>query len=231
MSVNTYSKNSQGGTKLSAHFAVREFACQDGTDTILIDADLIDKLEQIYANLNCSKVIINSGYRTPAHDKAVGGNGSGQHTLGKAADIQCYDKSGNLINAKQVCCTAESLGCHGIGYISAKAVHIDTRSGKWWGDETTGNDNISSFYSYFGIAKPNSNPYTEPSYNISRNATGEGVKWVQWALTNKGYSVGNSGIDGVCGNDTLSAIKRFQGDNGLTVDGIVGKNTRAKLKA
>ena len=282
--VKTYSKSTQGNTKLSAHFAVREFACKDGTDTVLIDTDLIDKLEQIYDYLNCSKIIINSGYRTPSHDRAVGGNGKGQHTLGKAADIQCYGKDGKLIGAKYVCCAAETLGCNGIGYISSKAVHIDTRSGKWWGDETTGNDSIGSFYSYFGVAKPNVtvdthtvvsgdtlsaiakrygttvqeltlinalanpnliyggqviklpsstkkvNPYPVPSHNISRGAMGNDVKWLQWELVNKGYSVGSAGIDGICGNATLSAIKKFQSDNRLAVDGIVGNQTKAKMR-
>ena len=33
-----------------------------------------------------------------------------------------------------------------------------------------------------------------------------------------------------CGNATLSAIKKFQSENGLDVDGIVGNQTKAKLK-
>lgn len=283
--IKTYSKSTQGNIKLSAHFAVWEFACKDGTDTVLIDTDLINKLEQIYDNLNCSKIIVNSGYRTPSHDRAVGGNGKGQHTLGKAADIQCYGKDGSIIEAKYVCCVAEDLGCKGIGYISSKAVHIDTRTGKWWGDETTGNDSIGSFYSYFRVDKPSVasdtyivkkgdtlsaiakmhnttvqeltlinnlenpnliyggqviklpdkltapvNPYPEPTRNIIKGTVGNDVKWVQWVLVNRGYDVGTAGIDGICGNDTLSAIQRFQRDNGLEVDGICGRLTRAALK-
>ncbi len=228
--VKTYSKSTQGDIKLSAHFAVWEFACKDGTDTVLIDTDLIDRLEQIYDYLNCSKIIINSGYRTQSHDKAVGGNGKGQHTLGKAADIQCYAIDGSIIDAKYVCCAAETLGCNGIGYISSKAVHIDTRSGKWWGDEINGYDNVTSFYNYFGVDKPNKNPHPEPTRNISRGAKGDDVRWVQWALQSKGYNIGSAGIDGICGNATLSAIKRFQSDVGLSADGICGRLTRGKLK-
>ena len=78
-------------------------------------------------------------------------------------------------------------------------------------------------------ATTNSNPYLEPTRNISRGAKGEDVKWVQYALQSKGYDVGKAGIDGICGNDTLAAIKRFQSDTGLVVDGIVGKLTKAKL--
>jgi lysozyme len=79
-------------------------------------------------------------------------------------------------------------------------------------------------------ASTNSNPYLEPVRNISRGAKGEDVKWVQYALQSKGYDVGKAGVDGICGNDTLAAIKRFQSDTGLVVDGICGKLTRAKLK-
>ena len=74
------------------------------------------------------------------------------------------------------------------------------------------------------------NPHPEPTRNISRGARGEDVKWVQWALSQKGYNIGSAGVDGICGNDTLSAIKKFQSENGLDVDGIVGKLTRAKLR-
>lgn len=74
------------------------------------------------------------------------------------------------------------------------------------------------------------NPYPEPTRNISRGAKGEDVKWVQFALSQKGYNIGSAGVDGICGNDTLNAIKRFQRDNGLDCDGIVGPLTRAKLR-
>ncbi|SUY80084.1 putative N-acetylmuramoyl-L-alanine amidase [Clostridium tetani] len=36
----------------------------------------------------------------------------------------------------------------------------------------------------------------------------------------KGYSIGSYGADGYFGNATLNAIKKFQRDNGLMVDGI-----------
>lgn len=54
-------------------------------------------------------------------------------------------------------------------------------------------------------------------------------KDIQSKLTDKGYSCGT--IDGLVGNKTISAIKKFQKANGLAVDGIVGNKTMAKLNA
>ncbi|GAB2987940.1 hypothetical protein GCM10023080_061910 [Streptomyces pseudoechinosporeus] len=57
------------------------------------------------------------------------------------------------------------------------------------------------------------------------------VTQVQCMLTKRGYSVGNAGVDGQFGQDTLTAVKRFQGDKGLNVDGDVGPNTWAALRS
>lgn len=45
--VKVYSKAKDGGTALSAHFKVREFACHDGTDTVFISSELVGILEKI----------------------------------------------------------------------------------------------------------------------------------------------------------------------------------------
>lgn len=52
---------------------------------------------------------------------------------------------------------------------------------------------------------------------------GAHVVYLQQRLTAKGYGVG--AIDGKFGNKTLEAVKAFQAENNLTVDGIVGINT------
>ena len=78
MTLKTYSNSDT--TQISAHFNAREFRCKcGGNHSCQIAAELVDKLEQLYAALDCSKIIVNSGYRCTAHDKAVGGNGAGQH--------------------------------------------------------------------------------------------------------------------------------------------------------
>ena len=154
MPVNHYDYNDS--TQLSPHFNVREFRCQCGQPhETLIASELIDKLEALYTALNCSKIIVTSGYRCPEHDKAVGGTSSGQHTKGTAADVCCYGQDGQPISSKTVCCKAQDLGFTGIANITAayQYTHLDVRtSGKWYGDEIHGNGTVTDdFYKYFGL--------------------------------------------------------------------------------
>lgn len=179
--VKTYSYKRDGNTSLSPHFKVREFRSGDGADTVLIDTDLIQLLEDLRTALETrgykvTATIINSGYRTAARDKAVGGNGKGQHTLGKAADINVrvagpgdhVVKRGSLycLNADLLCCVLQDLGAHGIGYMGGIAVHVDVRDGKWWGDERTHNDNVKDWYTYFRISRQAAGPPPETAPDV-----------------------------------------------------------------
>ena len=58
---------------------------------------------------------------------------------------------------------------------------------------------------------------------------GEDVRQVQQALISQGYSLGELGADEIYGLTTENALKKFQQDKGLVVDGIVGPTTREKL--
>ena len=70
------------------------------------------------------------------------------------------------------------------------------------------------------------NPYSVPTTNIKYGSKGNGVKWLQFALNEKGY---NLTVDGIAGKNTINALMDFQNKNNLTVDGICGKKTIAKL--
>lgn len=67
--------------------------------------------------------------------------------------------------------------------------------------------------------------------NLSKGSTGTAVKIMQTMLIACGYSCGSSGADGVFGNDTYNAVAAFQKANGLTVDGIYGPESKAKLES
>lgn len=94
------------------------------------------------------KIIVTSGYRCPTHDKNVGGSGTGQHTLGNAADICCYGQDGQPISSKIVCQKAQDIGFTGITNITAAYIytHVDVRpNGKWYGDEVHSKLNRATF--------------------------------------------------------------------------------------
>ena len=86
MSVKVYSRAKDGNVALSRNFKVREFACCDGTDTVFIAPELVTVLQSIRDHFGRA-VTVNSGYRTEAHNKKVGGAAYSQHKYGTAADI------------------------------------------------------------------------------------------------------------------------------------------------
>lgn len=63
--------------------------------------------------------------------------------------------------------------------------------------------------------------------NVTETLTTSETKTVQKKLKNWGYYKGS--VDGIYGAKTKQAVKLFQKKNGLTVDGIVGKNTARAL--
>ncbi len=144
-------------TQISEHFNAQEFRCKCGQPhEILIADELIFSLETLFTELGCSKIIVNSGHRCAAHDRAVGGTGTGQHVIGNAADIVCYGQDGNTISSKLVCCKAQDIGFGGIANITSAytSTHLDVRSGsKWYGNEVINNHTVTDdFYKYYGIS-------------------------------------------------------------------------------
>ncbi len=182
MAIKEYSYKKHKNIYCSAHTRVAEMRCKDKSDKILISEVLMAKIEELFSRLNCSKYIIVSGYRTPEYDKKVGGNGIGQHTLGKAVDARFYDKNGKLISAKIVCCVAEDIGFGGIANISAeyKNVHLDVRaSGKYRGDEIYGTNSVTNdFYKYFKITPEMVEKYTGERVKFFKKYSGNTVSIV-----------------------------------------------------
>lgn len=65
---------------------------------------------------------------------------------------------------------------------------------------------------------------------LRRGDTGAAVKDMQDGLIAKGFSCGPDGADGDFGGNTEAALKRFQRDHGLEVDGEYGPLSKAKLE-
>lgn len=167
--TNSYRFNDK--SQLTPHFNVSEFRCKcGGNHDTIINPELPEKLEQLYKNLDCSKIIINSGYRCSQHDKTVGGSGGGHHVYGNAVDIVCYDKGGKIISSKKVSCVAQDIGFGGIANIDSSytATHVDVRQSNFWkGDEvkTSSYSVTDDFYKYYGLSK--SDIQTKKTKNIS----------------------------------------------------------------
>jgi N-acetylmuramoyl-L-alanine amidase len=64
---------------------------------------------------------------------------------------------------------------------------------------------------------------------LSLEAKGDVVKALQILLIGYGYSCGKAGADGDFGNSTYKALKNFQKDKGLSVDGCCGSKTWVAL--
>lgn len=62
---------------------------------------------------------------------------------------------------------------------------------------------------------------------ISRGSRGENVSALQSRLKELGYYTGS--VDGIFGQSTYDAVRRFQQDNGLNPDGIAGSATITAL--
>lgn len=88
---------------------------------------------------------------------------------------------------------------------------------------------------YFGIpyvAPSNDNKPAIPSTTITilrKGSTGAEVKSLQKKLLQIGYYLGSYGADGDYGDATVTAVRKFQKDNSLVVDGEAGPNTLAAV--
>ena len=112
------------------------------------------------------------------------------------------------------------------------------------GNKCAGDKTVSGVASYFGksptyirpnysgaVAEPIA-PYPRPTGSplIQYGSFGNGVRWVQYTLgVQLGYDIGSDGVDGDFGSATESAVRQFQSDYGLEIDGQVGSQTIAKI--
>ena len=122
--INAYSLKTDGGKKLSSNFKVKEFACKDGSDAVLVAPRLVMVLQSIRDHFD-APVSITSGYRTPQYNTKVGGVDQSQHCYGTAADIAVKG-----VGVEAVAAYARKImpDWGGVGvYKSQGFTHIDVR--------------------------------------------------------------------------------------------------------
>lgn len=104
---------------LSDNFVLGEFACNDGTDEVKIHPALVLAVQMIREHFG-APVKINSGYRTPAYNKKIGGAKESQHVKGMAADIAVFGIDPDIVAEY----AEEELGMGGVGRYNT-FTHVD----------------------------------------------------------------------------------------------------------
>ena len=92
-----FSKAIDGQVYLTNNFQVKEFACSDGSDTIIIHP-FIPFICQMVRNKFNMPFTPNSAYRTVSHNKSIGGASKSNHIYGRAVDIPAK----NGVTPKQI---------------------------------------------------------------------------------------------------------------------------------
>lgn len=110
------------------NFSPAEIACR-GTGKLLVNADALDRLQELRMTLG-KPLIVNSAYRSPEHNKRVGGAKASKHLEGTAFDISMANHDPVAFIA-----AARHAGFRGIGtYPRSNFVHIDTGPARNWGE-------------------------------------------------------------------------------------------------
>lgn len=91
---------------------------------------------------------------------------------------------------------------------------------------------LCEYFNISYVAPSNDNKPAIPSTTttiLRKGSTGAEVKSLQKKLLQIGYHLGSYGADGDYGDATVTAVRKFQKDNSLTVDGEAGPNTLAAV--
>lgn len=123
--------------QLTRNFRRQEFDCADGTT---VPSWYMDNVRRLAENLQVLRdyfgrsVSISSAYRTPAHNRSVGGVDGSYHTFAMAADISVQDTS-----PAKVYCAIERLISRGgmqdggLGYYGRDGhIHYDIGHARRW---------------------------------------------------------------------------------------------------
>lgn len=128
MALATFLKATQGDENILPNFKVKEFACRDGSNTILHDTMLTWGLQE-GRNYFRAAYHINSGYRTLSYNRTLkNSSDTSQHIKGKAADFTVKGRT-----PKEVYDYYDKWWQGGLGlYISDGFVHLDTGPKRRW---------------------------------------------------------------------------------------------------
>ena len=123
--INTRKRNA--GKLGTFNFNISEFDSKDGTrvPSSGMSNELMLKLERLRYECGNRPMIINSGYRTKSHNRAVGGASNSQHLYARAADIVVSGVKPSKVYKK----ANKIFANGGVGKYST-FTHVDTRGHK-----------------------------------------------------------------------------------------------------
>ncbi|MDR5654412.1 YcbK family protein [Ruixingdingia sedimenti] len=110
------------------NFSPAEIACR-GTGKLLINEPALDKLQALRDRLG-KPLIVRSAYRSPEHNRAVGGAPASKHMQGTAFDIAMANHDPVAFEA-----AAREVGFLGLGFYPRSGfMHIDLGPARQWGE-------------------------------------------------------------------------------------------------
>ena len=110
------------------NFSPAEIACR-GTGQIKLHAQALDRLQALRDRLG-KPLIVRSAYRSPRHNRAVGGAPASKHMIGVAFDIAMANHDPAAFEA-----AAREVGFLGFGYYPRSGfMHIDLGPARVWGE-------------------------------------------------------------------------------------------------
>ncbi|SNT10872.1 YcbK family protein [Antarctobacter heliothermus] len=110
------------------NFSPAEIACR-GTGKLLINEPALEKLQALRDRLG-KPLIVRSAYRSPEHNRAVGGATRSKHMDGAAFDIAMSNHDPVTFEA-----AARAIGFLGLGfYPHSGFIHVDLGPARQWGE-------------------------------------------------------------------------------------------------
>lgn len=108
-------------------FSPQEMACR-GTGKLAINEAAMDKLQALRDRLGVP-IIVNSAYRSPEHNRNVGGAAGSKHLLAEAFDVSMSNHNPAVFEA-----AARAVGFAGFGFYQRNNfIHVDVGPSREWG--------------------------------------------------------------------------------------------------
>lgn len=119
--------------KLTENFNLSEFNCKSGAE---MPNDVLENIKELAENMQVLRnhigkpITITSGYRSPVHNKKVGGAKASKHVLGMACDFKVKGVTpAEVIKSIEVLIMCDKMSEGGVG-VYPTWVHYDIRNTK-----------------------------------------------------------------------------------------------------